>query len=467
MTLDNKSFTTEMDEQRKRARAARGVSNYMGAEVSILDKLPKDFIVKFSGYDNISCQGEILFLAKDDEFVLNLDKGSKGVIVTDNTTFYAEMGGQVGDTGEIIGDNFKAIVTNTQKNISGKVVHFVEVLEGSISVGDQVKLIVDELRRKNICKNHTATHMLQEALREVLGDHIHQAGSFVDEQKLRFDFNHFAALTEDELKKVEVMVNEKIMDVDIVNTDIMSIEEAKQSGAMALFNEKYSDFVRVVKVGDFSKELCGGTHVKNSGEIGLLKVISETGIAAGVRRIEAVTGFNALSFIEEKSKLVKDIEATIKVSEKEILNKILVQVSDLKEKEKEISSLKVKLASGSEDELLDAVVDVKGIKLIAGEVNNADANSLRDLADKLRTKLGSGLVVLGSNSEGKISLVAMASKDVIEKGIHCGKIIKAVAAITGGGGGGRPDMAQAGGKNPEKLKEAIGKVTELVENSVK
>jgi alanyl-tRNA synthetase len=257
----------------------------MGAEISILDKLPTDFNVSFLGYDNINCEGKILFLAKDDELVSTLVEGAKGVIVTDNTTFYAEMGGQIGDTGEILGNNFKAMVTNTQKNISGKAVHFVEVLKGTINVGEQVNLRVDERRRKNICKNHTATHMLQEALREVLGDHVHQSGSFVDEERLRFDFNHFAALTEDELRNVEAIVNAKIMDVDGVITEVMSIEEAKQSGAMALFSEKYSDSVRVVKVGEFSKELCGGTHVRNSGEIGLFKVITEAGVAAGIRRI--------------------------------------------------------------------------------------------------------------------------------------------------------------------------------------
>lgn len=467
MTIDSVSFTIEMEDQRKRARAARGVSNYMGAEISILDKLPTDFNVSFLGYDNTNCDGKVLFLAKDDELVSTLVEGSKGVIVTDNTTFYAEMGGQIGDTGEILSDNFRALVTNTQKNISGKAVHFIEVIKGSINVGEQVCLKVDERRRKNICKNHTATHMLQEALREILGDHVHQSGSFVDEERLRFDFNHFAALTEEELKNIEAMVNEKIMDVDVVITEVMTIDEAKQSGAMALFNEKYSDNVRVVKVGEFSKELCGGTHVRNSGEIGLFKVISESGVAAGVRRIEAVTGFNALSLVEEKSKLIKNIESSLKSSEKEILNKIQLQINDLKEKEKEISALKGKLASGSEDELLESIVDIKGIKLIAGEISNVDANSLRDLADKLRSKLGSGVVVLGSTTEGKVSLVAMASKDAIEKGVHCGKIIKEVAAITGGGGGGRPDMAQAGGKNPEKLKEAIERVTELVGNLVK
>jgi alanyl-tRNA synthetase len=439
----------------------------MGTEISVLDKIPADVIVDFTGYENISSEATVLFIAKEEALVSTIENGDKAFIITDATPFYAEMGGQVGDVGEIIKGDFKAIVTNTQKNISGKTVHFVEVLSGAINVGDSVTLIVNEARRKNICKNHTATHMLQEALREVLGDHVHQSGSYVNEERLRFDFNHFAGVTEEEIKKVEVIVNEKIMEVYKVNTDVMTIEDAKKSGAMALFNEKYSDNVRVVKVGDFSKELCGGTHVSNSGEIGLFKIVSETGVAAGVRRIEAVTGYNALTFIEEKTKLIKSIENIVKASEKEVLNKLQLQGSELKEKDKEISILKAKLASGSEDELLGKTIEIKGVKLISGTLNGVDANSLRDLADKLRNKLGSGVVVLGSSIEDKVSLVAMATKDVVEKGVNCGKIIKEVAAITGGGGGGRPDMAQAGGKNPGKLKAAIDGVSKLVEDLIK
>ncbi len=466
-TIDNESFNVEMNKQRTRAREARAVSNYMGAEISILDKIPADSEVNFEGYDKTSLQSKVIFLVEGDEIVSNLEEGSKGVIITESTPFYAEMGGQVGDRGEISTENFTAKVTNTLKNISGKTVHFVEVIKGSINLGEEVSLQVEERRRNSICKNHTATHMLQGALRQVLGDHVHQLGSFVDDERLRFDFNHFSSVSDTELREIEKVINEKIMEVASVNTDIMSIDEAKQSGAMALFNEKYSNEVRVVNVGEFSKELCGGTHVRNSGEIGLFKIVSETGVAAGVRRIEAVTGLNALALVDEKVSLVKNIEGIIKASEKEILNRLQTQVNELKEKDKEISLLKAKLAGGSEDTLLNSVVEIKGVKLVSGVLSEVDPNSLRDLADKLRDKLVSGVVVLGSSTEGKVALVAMATKDSVEKGVHCGKIIKEVALITEGGGGGRPDMAQAGGKNPEKLKEAIDKVNEMVENLVK
>ena len=338
---------------------------------------------------------------------------------------------------------------------------------GTISTGDIVDLKVNSGRRKDICKNHTATHMLQAALRSVLGDHVHQSGSYVDDERLRFDFNHFSALSEEELKKVEQIVNENIMEVYDVHTDVMSLEEAKNSGAMALFNEKYGNDVRVVKIGSFSKELCGGTHVKNSGEIGLFKIISETGVAAGVRRIEAVTGFKAISLVEGKAKLIKEIEGLFKCAEKEVLNKIQLQQFELKEKEKEISLLKSKIASGSEEEILTNVKEVKGVKFVTGALKDIDSDSLRDLCDKLRNKLGSGVVVLGSSVEGKVQLVAMSTKDAVSSGVHCGKIIKEVAAITGGGGGGRPDMAQAGGKNPEKLQEALDIVETILGNLVK
>jgi len=309
--------------------------------------------------------------------------------------------------------------------------------------------------------------MLQEALKEVIGDHTHQAGSYVDDERLRFDFNHFQALTAEEIEKVENIVNEKIMDVYGVETKLMTLEEAKKTGAMALFDDKYGDKVRVVCVGEFSKELCGGTHVKNSGEIGLFKILSETGVAAGIRRIEAVTGFSAIKYVEEKQKLLKEVCQALKCNEKDVISKISHQGIELKEKEKEISELKSKLTSGAEDEILNSAKEIKGIKVVSYAVEGVDGNALRDLADKIRDKVGSGVVVLASASNDKVNLVAMATKDSLQKGIHCGKIIKEVASIVGGGGGGRPDMAQAGGKNPEKIAEAIEKSYEIIENLVK
>lgn len=467
ISIDQKAFNDEMLKQRERARKAREVSNYMGADIGALDRIPTEIETSFVGYETIEVSGKVLFLIKDEEVVDSLSQGEKGVVVTDITPFYAEMGGQIGDTGEILCEGFSGNVNNCKKNISGKIVHFINVTNGTISVGDVVTLKVNKGRRKDICKNHTATHMLQAALRTVLGDHVHQSGSYVDDERLRFDFNHFSALSEEELKNVEQIVNENIMEVYDVNTDVMSLEEAKNSGAMALFNEKYGNDVRVVKVGSFSKELCGGTHVKNSGEIGLFKIISEAGVAAGVRRIEAVTGFKAISLIEGKAKLLKDIEGLFKCTEKEVLNKIQIQQSEIKEKDKEIAVLKSKLASGSEEEILNNVKEVKGVKFVTGVLKDIDGDSLRDLCDKLRNKLGSGVVVLGSIVEGKVQLVAMSTKDAVSSGVHCGKIIKEVSAITGGGGGGRPDMAQAGGKNPEKLQEALETVEIIMGKLVK
>jgi alanyl-tRNA synthetase len=467
MSVDVDNFNIEMQSQRERARAAREESNYMGNEDNATNKISSDINTTFVGYDTLVCDSTVELIIKEDEIVALLESGDKGIIVTKETPFYAEMGGQVGDKGIIHGNTFKAEVLDCKKNISGKILHIVNLLEGKIEVNNTVTLEVDEDRRNNIRKNHTATHMLHEALKLVIGDHVNQAGSYVDESRLRFDFTHFTAVTEEELNKIENIVNENIMKVYNVSTNIMTIDEAKQSGAIALFDEKYKDEVRVVSVGDYSKELCGGTHVRNSGEIGIFKIVSEAGVAAGVRRIEAVSGFNALSFIEEKSNQLKEAASALKCSEKEVLNKINSQVSELKEKEKEIIDLKRKLTSSIEDEILSSAKEIKGIKLVTASLKDIDGDSLRDLADKLRDRISDGVVVLGSTYAGKVQIVAMASKNAVSKGIHCGKIVKEVAAITGGGGGGRPDMAQAGGKLPEKLNDAISKVDDILDSLAK
>ena len=309
--------------------------------------------------------------------------------------------------------------------------------------------------------------MLQDALKEIVLSHDHQSGSYVDNERLRFDFTHFQALSSEELKKVEDLVNEKIMEVANVETNLMTIEEAKESGATALFDEKYGDKVRVVAAGKFSKELCGGTHVSNVGEIGLFKIVAETGVAAGIRRIEAVTGMQAIKFMEEKQRLLRDACAGLKCTEKDILKKISSQNAELKEKDKEISELKSKLTSVAEDDILNSAKDINGVKAVAYALEDVDGNALRDLADKIRNKMGSGVVVLVSKMNDKVNLVAMSTKDVLDNGVHCGKIIKEVAAVVGGGGGGRPDMAQAGGKNPEKINEAVENAYEIIEKLVK
>lgn len=464
LSIDKDSFNEEMQKQRTRARAAREETNYMGIDNSIINELPKDINTLFNGYNNTEAISKVNLLIKDEQYVSELVEGDRGIVLTEETPFYAEMGGQIGDTGMLLGDNFNVEVEDCKKNISGKILHYVTVKSGSMKKDDKVKLAVDASRRNNICKNHTATHMLQAALKEVLGDHVHQSGSYVDEKRLRFDFTHFSALTEEELDKVENIVNNKIMEVYKVNTDVMSLEEAKKSGAMALFDEKYKDEVRVVSVGDFSKELCGGTHVSNSGQIGLLKIISETGVAAGIRRIEAVTGANALNFVNEKSMLLKEASSILKCSEKEITLKIKNQFSELKEKDKEIAELKSKLAGGLEDDLLNNIQEIQGIKVLAASLKDIDAESLRNLADKLRDKIEDGVVVLGSATNDKVQLVTMATKNAVSKGIHCGKIIKEIASITGGGGGGRPDMAQAGGKDTTKLDQAINSTKTIIES---
>ena len=467
MSVDNEEFKKEMEAQRERARNARGETSYMGSEETPINKIKADVETEFVGYGSTEGKGNILVLATDDAFVDELKSGDKGYIVIDKTVFYPEMGGQIGDKGIIEGRNGKAYVINTKKNVSGKIIHYVEVKEGSFSAGEEVNLFVEKQRRSFIAKNHTATHMLQDALKEIVGSHVHQSGSYVDNERLRFDFTHFQALSSEELQKVEDLVNEKIMEVANVETNLMTIEEAKESGATALFDEKYGDKVRVVAAGEFSKELCGGTHVSNVGEIGLFKIVAETGVAAGIRRIEAVTGMQAIKFMEEKQRLLRDACAGLKCTEKDILKKISSQNAELKEKDKEISELKSKLTSGAEDDILNSAKDINGVKAVAYALEDVDGNALRDLADKIRNKMGSGVVVLVSKMNDKVNLVAMSTKDVLDKGVHCGKIIKEVAAVVGGGGGGRPDMAQAGGKNPEKINEAVENAYEIIEKLVK
>ena len=467
LKVDRENFDKEMEDQRTRARNARGESSYMGSEELAINKIDASLNSEFVGYTELETETTVLVIANDSDFVDTLKAGEEGFVLTDKTPFYAEMGGQVGDKGQILKDGLVVDVYNTKKNVGGKTIHYVKVVEGTLTKGDKVTLKINEIRRSSICKNHTATHMLQEALKEIVGDHVHQAGSYVDEERLRFDFTHFQGLTQEEIEKTEALVNAKIMEVFNVETKLMTLEEAKETGAMALFDDKYGDKVRVVCVGEFSKELCGGTHVKNSGEIGLFKIIGESGVAAGTRRIEAITGFNAIKYVEEKQNLLKDACHALKCAEKDVLNRIAAQGAEIKEKEKEIAELKSKLTSGAEDDIIKSAKEMNGIKVVSYALEDVDGNALRDLADKIRNKIGTGVVVLMSNNGGKVNLVAMATKDSLAKGVHCGNIIKSVAQIVGGGGGGRPDMAQAGGKNPAGISEAVEKVFEIVNSSLK
>ena len=467
MTIDKEAFNKEMQEQRERARSARGEFTYMGSEESPINSIGNEINCEFVGYDHNEIVGKILFLATDEEAVSELKEGQKGYIVTDKTPFYAEMGGQVGDKGIIKGHSFEAYVYDTKNNVSGKTIHYVKVNSGIVKLNEEADLKIDVKRRNNIRKNHTATHMLHEALKEILGEHVNQAGSYVDDERLRFDFTHFQGLTKEEIQKVEDLVNENVMETYKVDTNLMTLEEAKAKGAMALFDDKYGNKVRVVEVGDYSMELCGGTHVLNSGEIGLFKIVNESGVAAGVRRIEALTGFAAIKYVEQKQNMLMEACAALKCNEKDIINKISIQNSEIKEKEKEISELKAKLTSGAEDDILNTAKDINGVKVISYALEDVDGNALRDLGDKIRNKDKKSVVVLISNVNGKVNLVAMATKDAVASGIHCGKIIKEVAQVVGGGGGGRPDMAQAGGKLPEKINEAIEKSYSIIESLVK
>jgi len=461
MKIDLEAFKKEMNDQRKRARAARGESSYMGSEHSGIDVLGESVSTEFTGYDTLEEEADILYIYNEEEIVDHLEAGQKGYVVSDRTPFYAEMGGQVGDVGIIFSDTFKVEVKDTRKGKNGNTVHLVTVIEGNLTTG-KAKFEVSRSVRTSTERNHTATHLLHKALKMVLGNHVNQAGSIVQPDKLRFDFNHFQPMTEEEISQIEHIVNEEILTATPVNTMIMTMTEARATGAMALFDEKYGDEVRVLSVGDFSRELCGGTHVKNSGEIGLFKVTSETGIASGVRRIEAVTGMNSFKLFNEREKTLNEIQELLKVSKNDVVNKVAGNILEVKALHKELEETRKTQSLGYVDELLKSKEEINGIQLVRGEVENIESGELRDLTEKVLDKLQSGVVVLAAKSEDKVNFSIMISKDKVKEGLHAGKMIKEIAAIAGGGGGGRPDMAQAGGKKPEKLQEALRIIDELL-----
>ena len=466
-TIDEDGFKEEMEVQRKRARESRAVSNYMGADATVYDEIDRNITTEFDGYDKLEAASKVTVLTTETEIVDSLMEDQKGTIFVEKTPFYATMGGQEGDTGVIITANGVFRVEDTIKLRGGKYGHVGVMESGMISNGDEVTLKVDEQERKDTCKNHSATHLLQKALKTVLGAHVEQKGSLVNPTRLRFDFAHFQAMTPEEIAETEALVNKEIQAALPVTTQIMGIEEAKKTGAMALFGEKYGDEVRVVSMGDFSVELCGGTHVANTANITLFKIVSEAGVAAGVRRIEALTGNNVIEYYRQMEENLHTIAKTLKTSPAEITEKITHLQKEVKELQSENESLKSKMAQDSLGNVMDQVVEVKGVKVLASAVDGVDMNGLRDLGDQLKEKLGEGVVVLASAKDGKVSLLAMATQGAMDKGAHAGNLIKAAAAIVGGGGGGRPNMAQAGGKNPDKIPEAIAKVAELVEGQLK
>ena len=455
-----------MEQQRVKARTAREVTNYMGADATVYDEIDTAITTEFVGYDHLSFESKVTVLTTETEIAASLMEGQKGTVFVEQTPFYATMGGQEGDAGVIETANGKFVVEDTIKLRGGKFGHVGYMESGMISTGETVSLKVDVQGRRNTEKNHSATHLLQKALKTVLGSHVEQKGSLVTPDRLRFDFAHFQAMTPEEIAQVESIVNEQIQADLTVCTDIMDIEEAKKSGAMALFGEKYSQKVRVVSMGDFSKELCGGTHVSNTGSIMLFKILSESGIAAGVRRIEALTGNAVLEYYKKQEELLNEAAKVLKANPSDIVEKISHLQGEVKALQSQNESLKSKMAQGALGDVMDKVVEVKGVKLLAAKVEGVDMNGLRDLGDKLKAKLGEGVVLLAAVNDGKVNLLTMATDAAQKAGAHAGNLVKAAAAIVGGGGGGRPNMAQAGGKNPEKVQDAVDAAAKILEEQL-
>ncbi len=466
-TIDEKGFQEAMDEQRKKAREARAVTNYMGADATVYDEIDAAVTTEFVGYDNLTFESKVTVLTTEEEIVEALTEDQRGTVFVEQTPFYATMGGQQGDKGVIVCGDAEFKVEDTIQLRGGKVGHVGVLTKGMMKTGDVVTLKVCETGRANCCKNHSATHLLQKALKTVLGSHVEQKGSLVTPDRLRFDFAHFQAMTAEELAKVEAMVNAEIQAALPVVTDIMSVEEAKKTGAMALFGEKYGEKVRVVSMGDFSKELCGGTHVSNTSVITTFKIVSESGIAAGVRRIEALTGEGVFAYYKEIEKRQAEIAAMLKTSPAEIEEKIAHLQAEVKALHSENESLKAKMAQDAVGDVMNQVQEVKGVKLLAVSLTDVDMNGLRDLGDQLKEKLGEGVVVLASVAGGKVSLLAMVTDQAQKAGAHAGNLIKGMAAIVGGGGGGRPNMAQAGGKNPAKVPEALEAAAGILADQIK
>ena len=462
-SYDEKGFDACMEKQRQTARGARKESNYMGADATVYNEIDSTMTTEFTGYDTLTDESDVAFLTTETELVEALSDGDRGSVIVERTPFYATMGGQQGDKGVITTAGGTFVVEDTVKVVGNRYAHVGYVSQGMIRVGEKAVLSVDDKTRAKTCRNHSATHLLQKALREVLGTHVEQAGSFQDSERTRFDFSHFTAMTAEELKKVEAMVNEKIAEGIAVQTDVMTVEEAKKTGAMALFGEKYGESVRVVSMGDFSKEFCGGTHVKNTADIASFKILSESGVAAGVRRIEALTGDNVIAYYAKMEAEMNEAAKVVKSTPANLVERLEKLMAEMKALQSENESLKSKAAKDALGDVMDQVVTIKGVKLLATQVTGVDMNGLRELGDQLKDKLGEGVVVLASECEGKVNLIAMATDGAMKQGAHAGNLIKAIAGLVGGGGGGRPNMAQAGGKNPQGIPQAIESVAGALE----
>ena len=461
LDVDMAGFEAEMEDQKRRAREARDDKNIGWANQDnkhLFEGLSNEFL----GYEKNECQGNIIrIISDDDEIVDSINEGERGIVILDKTTFYGESGGQVGDTGEIISDKFKLKVTDTKKTKDGLHLHFVEVEEGKLEKAP-VKAAIDVKRRNNIRRNHSVTHLLHRALKDVLGNHVNQAGSLVLPDRMRFDFSHFEAMSKEEIDKVEKIVNEKIFEALPVETKLTNLDEAKKMGAVGLFEDKYHDEVRVLSMGDYSRELCGGTHVSNTSEISMFKILSESGISNGIRRIEAITGPAVLKYLNELKYEQEEIARELKSNKEEILQKIKLNIKSLKEASKEIEKLEHDMAKDQISGLMDAVKDKNGINYVIKKFDGVDVNTLRDLADEVRNKVGSVVVLFATVNDDKLNFVCAVSKDLVEKKIAAGKIIKEIAKVAGGGGGGRPDMATAGAKDLAKVEEALNKLSDLL-----
>ncbi len=467
LDVDEEEFNREMEEQRNRARKARKNSGIQSWDEDIKVEIDKDLTTIFEGYERLSTSTKVTAIVSEGKSVDELEEGQEGIMLLEKTPFYAEGGGQEGDTGEIFNTDVKIKVLDTVKGEENQYLHMVKLTEGKVKVGSEVTAVVDGVNRMSIARNHSVTHLLHQALKDVIGDHVNQAGSLVQGERLRFDFTHFEAVTKEQLSEIEDIVNSKILDalnVEVVET---TIEDAKEQGAQALFDEKYGDKVRLVKIGDYSSELCGGTHVDSSSQIGLFKILSESGIAAGVRRIEAITGSEAYNYVKNIENQIDEVSEMLKTNKNDVMNKMQNTLDENKSLEKEIEKLKSELTLSKLDDILEEVSLVEDVHVICKVMEDSDGDDLRQLGDKLRDKLDSVLVVLGSTKNDKVSLIAMATKDLVDRGIHSGNIIREVAKVTGGGGGGRPDMAQAGGKDASKIEEALDMVPELIKSQLK
>ena len=467
LSVDEDGFAACMKEQKEKARKARKTTNYMGADVTVYQSIDASITTEFVGYDRLEHSSPITVLTTDEEIVEALTDGERGTILVKETPFYATMGGQQADTGVIESDHGLFAVEDTIRLQGGKVGHVGHMVRGMFSTGETVTLKVDPENRALTARNHSATHLLHKALRTVLGEHVEQAGSLVTKDRLRFDFTHFSAMTPEELKKVEDLVNQEIRASLPVKTDVMSLEDARKTGAMALFGEKYGETVRVVRMGDFSTELCGGTHVANTSEISYFKILSEAGIAAGVRRIEALTSAGLIHHYEQAEKELHEAALAAKTTPDSLTARIEAMLEEIKTLHSENEKLKSRMAKEAMGDVMDQVQDVKGVKVLAVRADGVDMNGLRELGDQLKEKLGEGVIVIASAADGKVNLMATATEGVLKQGVHAGNLIKGIAGLVGGGGGGRPNMAQAGGKNPEGIEAALAKVPELVSQQVK